>query len=109
MIYNEQYEINSDINKHVKCDIINRRSTEDKVLERVKGIQKKQKERFESLRKSKSKVFFLKTGDTVLRKNNKNIGRKGGKLDPLWHGIYKIIDIDSRRRITIKDIKKDVI
>ena len=43
MINNEQYEINIDINKDVKCDIINRRSTEDKVLERVKGIQKKTK------------------------------------------------------------------
>ena len=27
--------------------------------------------------------------------HKKNMGRKGGKLDQLWQGIYTIIDIDS--------------
>jgi len=41
-------------------------------------------------RKAKGvKTFKLDIGDQVLRKNMKNIGRKGGAIESRWTGPYR--------------------
>ena len=51
--------------------------------------QDKQKEAY-AKRKSKGvKTFDLKVGDQVLKKNMRNLQRKGGATEPLWAGPYR--------------------
>lgn len=58
------------------------------VLKNVEEAQKKQKEDY-SRRKAKGvKVFNLKVGDIVLRRNMRNLSRRGGKMEPRWLGPF---------------------
>ena len=59
-----------------------------KVLEHVNIEQVKQKTQYEKKKSSGVRVFNLKTGDRVLKKNMKNIDRKGGKMKAKWLGPY---------------------
>ena len=61
------------------------------MLQNVALAQKKQEEHFKAKKEKGLKVFDLKPGDTVLRRNMKNIGRKGGKIEPQWTGPYRYI------------------
>ena len=46
--------------------------------------KKKQQEQYEAKKQKGLTMFELKPGDTVLSTNMKNIGRKGGKIEPGW-------------------------
>ena len=54
----------------------------------MEEAQRKQKE-YHARRKEKGiKVYDLKVGDEVLRRNMKNLSRKGGKMENRWLGPY---------------------
>ena len=65
--------------------------------------QKKYKREFELKAEKGVKSFDFKVGDYVFRRNNKNKDRKGGKMDKIWLGPYKILDIDTRKRVKLCD------
>ena len=45
------------------------------------------------------KTFSLSVGDMVMRKEMRNLGRKGGKLNPLWKGPFKCVQSLLKSRI----------
>jgi hypothetical protein len=40
-------------------------------------------------KESRVKMFVIKVGDTVFKKQMKNLSRKGGKMEPTWIGPYR--------------------
>ena len=59
------------------------------VLQNVAKAQIKHKKDFQRRQSKGVKTFNFEVGDKVLRRNSKNKGRKGGKMEPLWLGPYR--------------------
>ncbi len=76
----------AEIEKFVDTNLDVRENTYKQVKENITAAQEKQK------------VEFLRRKNIVYKRNNANLNRKGGKMDPKWHGPYKVIDINSKRR-----------
>lgn len=56
-------------------------------------------------KRKKCKSFTINIGDKVLKRNLKNINNIVAKTKPLWSGTYKVLDIDSRKKVTLLNIK----
>ena len=61
----------------------------NQVKANVSRAQEKQKKEFDRKVGKGVRTFELKPGDDVLKRNMRNTGRKGGKLEPLWSGPYR--------------------
>ena len=59
------------------------------VIENVENAQVKQKNTFAKRQAKGVKVFQLKTGDLVLRREMRNINRKGDQMKSKWIGPYR--------------------
>lgn len=59
------------------------------VLQNIEAAQKHQKAEFAKRKKKGVKVFDLKVGDTVLRRNMRPLSRKGGQMETKWSGPYE--------------------
>lgn len=70
------------------------------VQDNVKKAQQKQKKEYAKRKNNGVKVFEHNVGDLVLRKLNKNVGRKGGKLEALWTGPYRYCMFMSSELVT---------
>ncbi|KAI0218016.1 hypothetical protein LSAT2_030252, partial [Lamellibrachia satsuma] len=58
------------------------------VLANVQVAQERQTKEYARRQTKGVKVFDFKVDDMVLRRNMKNVGRKGGKLESQWIGPY---------------------
>ena len=88
----------AEIEKFVDTNLDVRENTYKQVKENITAAQEKQKAEFFRRKNKGVKSFIFSIGDIVYKRNNANLNRKGGKMDPKWHGPYKIIDINSNRR-----------
>ena len=62
-----------------------------RALENIQAAQEQQKEYYDAKhRKDKSKY---QVGELVLVKNSKKLSRKGSKMEPNWHGPYRIHEV----------------
>ncbi|CAB4025130.1 myosin-1 isoform X3 [Paramuricea clavata] len=73
--------------------------------ENVDKAQKKQQKEFGERKSKGVKVFEHHVGDLVLRKVMKNVSRKGGKMEALWTGPYRVAEIDNHQRATLQNIE----
>ncbi|MPC69752.1 hypothetical protein E2C01_063983 [Portunus trituberculatus] len=71
----------------------------------VEAAQGKQKKEYNSRKKKGGKTYEIVVGLEVLLSNQRNEGRKGGKMDPKWTGPYKILDIDSSQCVALETVK----
>ncbi|XP_013421003.1 uncharacterized protein LOC106181222 [Lingula anatina] len=76
-----------------------------KVDENVEKAKTRQREMYAKRKAKVVKTFQLKVGDAVLKRQMKNVGRKGGKLESFWIGPYKIIDIDQNNTVQLQSEK----
>ena len=60
-----------------------------KVLMNIEKAQERQVKQFEKRKNKGVKVFELTRGDLVLRRDMKNVGRKGDRMAPKWTGPYR--------------------
>ena len=88
----------AEIEKFVDTNLDVRENTYKQVKINISAAQEKQKAEFFRRKQKGVKSFMFSIGDIVYKRNNANLNRKGGKMDPKWHGPYKIIDINSNRR-----------
>ena len=88
----------AEIEKFVDTNLDVRENTYKQVKENITAAQEKQKAEFFRRKNKGVKSFIFSIGDIVYKRNNANLNCKGGKMDPKWHGPYKIIDINSNRR-----------
>ena len=65
----------------------------DTVRNNVKMAQEKQKSSFQKRALKGVKVFNFSVGDLVLRKNMRNVGRKGDRLAEKWNGPYRYCNL----------------
>ena len=63
------------------------------MLDNVDAAQDKQKKEYARRKGKGVKVYDLKVGQPVLRRNMRNVGRKGGKMDVKWIGPYTLVDL----------------
>lgn len=61
-------------------------ATRKQVLSNVELAQEKQKKQCEKRKTKGVKTFEIKVGDTVYKRQMKNVSRKGGKMEPGWMG-----------------------
>ena len=59
------------------------------VLSNVELAEEKQKKQYEKRKVKGVKTFEIKVGDTVYKRQMKNVSRKGGKMEPGWMGPYR--------------------
>ncbi|CAB4014258.1 Hypothetical predicted protein [Paramuricea clavata] len=64
------------------------------VLSNVEIAQEKPKKQFQKRIAKGVKTFNIKVGDTIFKKQMKNVSRKGGKMEPVWMGGH----IDNQER-----------
>lgn len=79
------------------------------VKENIDNAHEKQKADYSKRASKGVKTFHFVKGDIVLKRNLKNIARKGGKLDAKWLGPYEILDIDPYKRVKLKEINSNLI
>ena len=60
------------------------------VKENQDRAHKKQQEVYAKRKAKGVKTFSLQVGDLVLRRNMKNVGRKGGAMESYWTGPYRL-------------------
>ena len=53
-------------------------------------LKKNRKKRYEKRKAKGVKMFQIKVGDTVYKRQMKNVSRKGGKMESGWMGPYTI-------------------
>ena len=62
-----------------------------RALENIQAAQERQKGYYDAKHgKDKSKY---RVGELVLVKNSKKLSRKGSKMEPNWHGPYRIHEV----------------
>lgn len=61
------------------------------VLDNIEIAQQKQKEQYARRKGKGVKTFKINVGDTVYKKQMKNLARKGGKMEPCWIGPYRYV------------------
>ena len=61
------------------------------VLENVEAAQEKQKTEYARKKNKGVKVFDLKVGNKVLRRNMRPLSRKGGQMEKKWLGPYRCV------------------
>ena len=66
------------------------------IRENIKAAQEKQKKHYDQRKKKGVKVFEFQSGDLVLKRNMKKLGRIGGKMHTEWTGPYKIVHIENQ-------------
>ena len=86
----------AEIEKFVDTNLDVRENTYEQVKENITAAQEKQKAEFFRRKNKGVKSFIFSIGDIVYKRNNANLNCKCGKMDPKWHGPYKIIDINSK-------------
>ena len=94
-----------DVTQFVSADQELRRSTYVRVKSNMDIAQKKQQEQYYKRMSKGVKSFNLSQGDVVYKRSMKNLTRKGGKMDPKWSGPYRILHIDSSKRVKLLNIK----
>ena len=94
-----------DVTQFVSADQELRRSTYVRVKSNMDIAQKKQQEQYYKRMSKGVKSFNLIQGDVVYKRSMKNLTRKGGKMDPKWSGPYRILHIDSSKRVKLLNIK----
>lgn len=76
------------------------------MLKNVTVAQNKQKQTYKKRQEKGIRTFDFHAGDVVLKRNMRNVGRRGGKQDKLWTGPYRITGIDDYQRVTLEDVDK---
>ncbi|CAB4012121.1 Hypothetical predicted protein [Paramuricea clavata] len=82
-------------------------ATRQQVLSNVELAQEKQKIQYEKRKAKGVKTFEIKVGDTVYKRQMKNVSRKGGKMEPGWMCPYRVTEIDNMQRATLVPFKDD--
>ena len=59
------------------------------VLQNVELAQEKQKKQYEKRKAKGVDTFKITVGDTVYKRQMKNVSRKGQKMEPGWMGPYR--------------------
>lgn len=102
----EEYFELEDISEEDQNKMMRERSeSRDEVTQQVKeNVEKAQKKQQETYAKRKShgvKEFDLKIGMKVFKRNNKNVARKGGKMQDKWLGPYVISGITDNKGVQL--------
>ena len=66
-------------------------SIQRQVLDNVERAQERQRDTFAKRQLKGVKVFHLQVGDVVLRREMRNVGRKGDQMKSKWIGPYKYV------------------
>ncbi|XP_028404805.1 probable protein phosphatase DDB_G0282105 [Dendronephthya gigantea] len=101
--------LEEELDEEVKEKMANAVATQEQVLSNIEVAQQKQKMQYQKRKTKGVKSFDLKVGDTVYKRQMKNISRKGGKMEPCWIGPYRIDDIDTSQRATLIPLKESAL
>ena len=55
----------------------------------VTTAQQRQSKQYMNRKTKGMKTFHFEIGDIVLKRKMRNVGRKGGKLEPQWNGPFR--------------------